>query len=141
MIQYNALLNLKLSNLQLKLKSGIKSGTQVILNLPSNMIGNSNDNTNFPHQLLLANTQVSRLCKTFANGSSDNIKLSKSQLFKMVQLGRFLGRPLGPLLKYDLSLMANALKPSAKSVLMSLGLTTAAAATDAAFPKNGGLAW
>ena len=37
--------------------------------------------------------------------------------------------------------MANALKPSAKSVLMSLGLTTAAAATDAAFPKNGGLAW
>ena len=99
MIQYNALLNLKLSNLQLKLKSGIKSGTQVILNLPSNMIGNSNDNTNFPHQLLLANTQVSRLCKTFANGSSDNIKLSKSQLFKMVQLERFLGRPLGPLLK------------------------------------------
>ena len=32
------------------------------------MIGNSNDETNFPHQLLLTDTQVSKICKAFANG-------------------------------------------------------------------------
>ena len=53
-------LNIKLSNSQLnKLKSGIKNGTKVVtLKLSSNVIGNSNDETNFPHKLLLADTQV-----------------------------------------------------------------------------------
>ena len=65
--QYNTL-NVKLSHLQLnKLKSGIKNGTQVSSNLLSNVIGNFNDKTNFPHRLLLTNTQVSRLCIAFAN--------------------------------------------------------------------------
>ena len=46
-------LNLKLSNSQLnKLKSRIKSGTEVTLNLSLNLIGNFNDETNFPHKLL-----------------------------------------------------------------------------------------
>ena len=46
MTQYNAL-NAKLSNLQLnKLKSGIKNGTEVTLKLSSNMVGDSNDDTN-----------------------------------------------------------------------------------------------
>ena len=67
MTQYN-ILNVKLSNSQLnKLKSEIKNGTEVTLNLSSNVIGNSNDETNFPHTLLLTNTQVLRLCKIFAN--------------------------------------------------------------------------
>ena len=48
MTQYN-ILNVKLFNSQLnKLKSGIKNGTEVTLNLPSNLIGNSNDEANFP---------------------------------------------------------------------------------------------
>ena len=51
------------------------------------MIGNSNDETNFPHKLLLTDTQVSKICKTFANSSSVNIKFSKTQLSKIVQLG------------------------------------------------------
>ena len=52
-------LNLKLSNSQLnKLKSAIRNRTQVILNLSANLIKNSNDKTNFPHKLLLTNTQV-----------------------------------------------------------------------------------
>ena len=55
-----------------KLKSGIQNGTQVTLNLPSNVVGDSNDKTNFPHKLLLTDTQVSRICKTFANYSSTN---------------------------------------------------------------------
>ena len=61
MTQYNSL-NVKLSNSQLnKLKSAMKSGTGVILRLSSNMIGNSDDETNFPHKLLLTNRQVSNL--------------------------------------------------------------------------------
>ena len=57
-----------------KLKSGIKNGTEVTLNLSSNVIGDSNDAINFPQRLLLTDTQVSRLRKAFANGSSANIK-------------------------------------------------------------------
>ena len=51
------------------------------------MIGSSNDETNFPHKLLLTDTKVSKICKAFANGSSANIKFSKTQLSKIVQLG------------------------------------------------------
>ena len=79
MTQRNTL-NVKLSNLQLnKLKSGIKNGARVTLKLSSNVAGYSNDKTNFPHKLLLTNTQVFRFCKAFANGLSANIKLSKTQ--------------------------------------------------------------
>ena len=61
MTQYNTL-NVKLSNSQLnKLNSGIKYGTEVTLNLSSNIDGDSNDEINFPHKLLLTNTQVSKL--------------------------------------------------------------------------------
>ena len=61
MTQYNTL-NVKLSNSQLnRLKSGIKNGPQVTLKLSSNVDDDSNDENNFPHKLLLTNTQVSRL--------------------------------------------------------------------------------
>ena len=84
--------NVELSNSKLnKLKTGIKNGTEVTLNLSSNVIGDSNDETNFPHKLLLTDRQVSKLCKAFANNSSANIKLSKTQISKIVQSGRFLG--------------------------------------------------
>ena len=53
------------------------------------MVGNSIDKTNFPHKLLLTNTQVSRIHKTFANGSLANTKFSKTQLSKMIQLRGF----------------------------------------------------
>ena len=72
MTQYNTL-NIKLSNSQFnKLKSGIKNGTEVTLILSSNIADNSNDETNFLHKLLLTNTQISRLRKSFANKSSAN---------------------------------------------------------------------
>ena len=96
MTQYNSL-NVKLSNSQLnKLKSAIKNETEVVLRLSSNMIGNNE--TNFPHELLLTDRQVSNLRKSFANNSSTDIKLSKTQLSKMKQSGGFLSRLLGPLL-------------------------------------------
>ena len=85
MNQYNTL-NVKLCNSQLnKLKSGIKNDTEVTLKISSNVVGNSNDENNFLHKLLLTNTQVSRLCKAFANNSSANIKISKTQLHKKGQ--------------------------------------------------------
>ena len=60
------------------------------------MIGNNE--TNFPHKLLLPNRQVSNLHKTSTNHFSTDIRLSKTQLSKMIQSGGFLGRLLGPLL-------------------------------------------
>ena len=93
------------------------------------MIGENE--TNFPHKLLLTNRQIANLCKAFANYLSTNIKLSKTQLSKMIQLGGFLGRLLGPLLKTGLPLIKNVIKPLTKSVLIPLGLTTAASAADA----------
>ena len=55
-----------------------------------NMIGNSNDESNFPHELLLTNRQAVIRHAAFANNSSVNIKLSKTQLSKMIQLENFL---------------------------------------------------
>ena len=116
MTQQNSL-NVKLSNSQLiKFKSAITNETDVVLRLSSNIIGDNENN--FPRKLLLTNTQVSNLRKAFANNSSANIKLSKTQLSKMIQSGGFLGRLLGPLLKTGLPLMSNVTKPLAKSVLL-----------------------
>ena len=128
MTQYSSL-NVKLSNSHLnKLNSAIKNKTEVVWRLSSNMIGNSNDKTNFPHKLLLTNRQVANLHKTFANNSSIDIKLSKTQLSKIIQSGGLLGRLLCPLLKTGLPLIKNAIKPLAKSVLILLRLTEASAA-------------
>ena len=95
------------------------------------MIGDSNDQTNFPHELLLTDRQVSSIRKAFANNSSVDIKFSKTQLSKMMQSGRFLGKLLGPLLKTGLPLTKNVPTPLAKSVLIPLGLTARASAADA----------
>ena len=77
MIQYNSL-NVMLSNSQLnKLKSAIKNENDVVLRISSNMVGNSNDNTNFTYELLLTNRQVENIRKAFANHLSADIKLSK----------------------------------------------------------------
>ena len=85
MTQYNSL-NVKLSNSQLnKLKSAIKNEIDVILRLSSSMVANSDDETNFPHKLLLTNRQVANLRKAFANHTSTDIKLSKTQLSKIIQ--------------------------------------------------------
>ena len=99
------------------------------------MIGNSKDETNFPHKLLLTNRQVANLRKAFANYLSIYIKLSKTQLSKMTQSGGFLGKLLDPLLKTGLPLMKNVIKPLAKSVLIPLGLTATSAA-DAGMHKK-----
>ena len=132
MTQYNSL-NVKLSNAQLnKLKSSIKNETDVVLRISSNMVGDSNDNTNFPHELLLTNRQVANIGQAFANHSSADIKLSKTQLSKMIQSGGFLGNLLGklagPLMKVAM--------PLAKNVLAPLGLTAAMSAINRSIKKK-----
>ena len=133
MTQYNSL-NVKLSNSQLsKLKSSIKNETDVVLRISSNMVSNSNDNANFPHELLLTNRQVANICKAFAKNATTDIKLSKTQLSKMIQSGRFLGNLLGklagPLMKVAM--------PLAKNVLASsLGLSAAMSAIDGSIKKK-----
>ena len=134
MPQYNNV-NIKSFNSQFNIsKSGIKNGTEVTLNLSSNMTGDSNDETNFPHKLLTYR-HVSRLHKAFSNNSSGNIKLSKTQLSETVQSRGSLGKLLGPLMRVGLPLMKNGFTPIARTVLIQLGLT-AAAATDAAIQKK-----
>ena len=100
------------------------------------MVGNSNDNTNFPNELLLTNRQVANIRKAFAKNTSTDIKLSKTQLSKMMQSGGFLGKLLGLLLKTRLPLLKIVIKPLAKSVLIPLGLIAAASAADAGIHKK-----
>ena len=110
MTQYNSL-NVKLSNSQLnKLKSAIKNEIEVVLRLSHDVIGDSNDEANFPHELLLTDRQISNIRKAFSNNSSADIKFSKTQLSKMIQSGGFLGKLLGPLLKTRLPLIKNVIK-------------------------------
>ena len=95
------------------------------------MVSNSNDNTNFPHELLLTNRQVANIRKNFANHSSIDIKLSKTQLSKMIQLGNLgnlLGKLAGPLMKVAM--------PLAKNVLAPLGLSAAMSAIDGSIKKR-----
>ena len=123
MTQYNNL-NVKLSNSQLnKLKSSIKNETDVALRISSNMVSNSDDHTNFPHKLLLTNRQVANIHKAFAKNTPIDIKLSKTQLSKIIQSGGFLGNLLGklagPLMKVAVPLAKNVLAPLRISAAMS----------------------
>ena len=90
------------------------------------MIGSSADETNFPHKLFLINRQVLNLRKAFAKHTATGIKLSKTQLFKMIQSKGFLGNLLGPLLRRGLPLMKSVIKELAKSVLVPLATASAA---------------
>ena len=135
MTQYNSL-NVKLSNSQLnKLKSSIKNEIDVVLRISSNMVGDSNDNTNFPHELLLTNRKVANIRKAFAKNTSIDIKLSKTQLSKMIKSGGFLGNLLGklagplmkvavPLAPLGISAAMSAIDGSIKKQMLGSGMTT-----------------
>ena len=132
MTQYNSL-NVKLSNSQLnKIKLSIKNESDIVLRISSNMVSNSNDNTNFPLELLLTNRQVANIRKAFAKNTSTDIKLSKTQLSKKIQSGGFLGNLLGklagPLMKVAM--------PLAKNVLAPLGISAAMSTIDGSIKKK-----
>ena len=136
MTQYNSL-NVKLSKSLLnKLMSAIKNETDAVLRLSLNMICNSDDETSFYNKLLLTNRQVTTPRKAFANHTSTDIKLLKTQLSNMIRVAGFLGRFLAPLLRTGLPLMESVVQPLGKIVLISLALTAAASATHAGIHKK-----
>ena len=98
------------------------------------MIGDNEANVS--HKLLITNRQVANFRKAFANYLSTDIKKLKNQLSKMIQSGGFLGRTISPLLKAGFPLIKNVIKLLAKSILIPLGLTAAASATDAGIHKK-----
>ena len=125
--------NVKLSNTQLKkLKNAVKNKTGTALRITLKIF-NGND---LPHELLLTTRQKTKLKNAFNNNMSTDLKLSKAQIFKIIQSGGVLGRLLGPLLKTGLPLIKNVIKPLAKSVLIPLGLTAAASAPDPGIHKK-----
>ena len=132
MVEYNKE-NVKLSDTQLKkLKTAVKNKTVTTLRMSLKMF-NKND---LPHELLLTARQKSKLRNSFNNNMSTDLVLSKAQISKIIQSGRFLGRLLGPLLKTGLPLIKNVIKPLAKSVLILLGLTAAASVADVGIHKK-----
>ena len=86
---------------------------------------------NLPHELLLTTRQTTKLRNAIENNLQTDIKLSKTQISKIIQSGGFLGKILGPLLKTGLPLLKSVTKP-----LGLLGLTVASLAIDAGVQKK-----
>ena len=124
MTQYYTV-NRKLPNSQLI--TATKNITDVALRLSKNMI--PTNETNFPHNLILTKRQTLRVQKAIAN-NLDSMKLSKTQLSKIIPSASFLGRLLGWLVKVCLPLMKNVLTMLSQSLLITLGITATAAAAD-----------
>ena len=132
MVKYNKV-NVTLSDTQLKkLKNAVKNKIGTTLRISLKMFNGNN----LPHELLLTTRQKTKVRNAFNNNTSTDLKLSKAQISKIIQSGRFLGRLLGPLLKTGLPLIKSVIQPLAKSVLIPLGLTAAASAADAGIHKK-----
>ena len=128
MVEYSEI-NCKLTDVQLnKLKKAVKSDEGATLRLG---IRNFNKDEH-PHELLLTTKQNTKLRNALNNNSATDIKLSKTQIKKIIQSGGFLGKLLsklaGPLMKVAL--------PLAKNVLAPLGLTAAMSAIDGSIKKK-----
>ena len=132
MVEYTKV-NVKLSDSQIKkLKDAVKDNTGTTLRIDLKMF-NGND---LPHELLLTTRQKTELRNAFNNNMSADLKLSKTQISKIIQSGVFLSKLLGPLSKTVLPLIKNVIKPLAENVLIPLGLTAAASAADAGIHKK-----
>ena len=90
------------------------------------------DGNDLPHELLLTTRQKTKLRNAFNNNMPTDLKLSKAQISKIIQSGRFLGSILsklaGPLMKVAVTF--------AKNILASLGITAAALAIDSRIQKK-----
>ena len=91
---------------------------------------------NLSDELLLTTRQTTKLRHAVKNNMATDVKLSKVEIYKIIQSGGFLGKLLGPLLKTGLPLIKNVIRPLAKSVLIPLVLTAAASAADAGIHKK-----
>ena len=86
MVEYNTV-NAKLSDLQLnKLKTAVKNQTGGTLRMNVKMLNGNN----LLHELLLTTRQRTKLRNAFENNMSTEIKLSKTQISKIIQFGGFL---------------------------------------------------
>ena len=84
MVEYSKV-NVKLSETQLKqLKDAVKDNTGTTLRINVKMF----DGNDLPHELLLTTRQ--KLRNAFNNNTSADIKLSKTQIAKIIQSGGFL---------------------------------------------------
>ena len=121
MVAYNKV-NVKLSDTQLKtLKNTVKNKTGTTLRISLKMFNGNN----LPHELLLTTRQKTKVRNAFDNNMSTDLKLSNSQISKIIQTEGFLG-----------SLLSKLVGPLAKNVLAPLGITAAASAIDAGIQKK-----
>ena len=128
MVEYSKI-NCKLTNLQLnKFKKAVKSNEGLTLRLSTKNFNKDE----VPHELLLTTRQNTKLRNALINNSATDMKLSKTQIKKIIQSRAFLGKLLsklaGPLMKVAL--------PLAKNVLAPLGLTAAMSAIDGSIQKK-----
>ena len=128
MVEYSKV-DCKLTNVQLnKSKKPVKSNEGATLRLRIRNFNKDED----PHELLLTTRQNTKLRNALNNNSATDIKLSKTQIKKIIQSGRFLGKLLsklaGPLMKVAL--------PLAENVLAPLGLTAAMSTIDGSIQKK-----
>ena len=128
MVEYSKI-NCKLTNAQLnRLKKAVKSNEGATLRLGIRNFNKDED----PHELLLTTRQNTKLRNAINDNSATDIKLSKTQIKKIMQSGGFLGKLLsklvGPLMKVAM--------PLAKNVLVPLGLTAAMSAIDGSIQKK-----
>ena len=133
MVEYTKV-NVKLSDAQMKkLKDAVKDNTGTALRINFKMF----DGNDLPRELLLTTRQKAKLRNAFNNNMSADLKLSKTQIVKIIQSGGFLGSLLsklaGPLMKIAV--------PFAKNVLAPLGITAAASALDAGIQKKNTWIW
>ena len=128
MVEYSKV-NVKLSDTQLKkLKDAVKDNTGTSLRISLKMF----DRNNLPHELLLTTRQKTKLRNAFNNNMLADIKLSKTQIDKIIQSGGF----LGPLLSKLAGKLMKVAIPLAKNVLAPLGITAAASPLDAGIQRK-----
>ena len=128
MVEHNKV-DVKLSDSQLsKLKSATRNHSGITLRMNIKMFKGSN----LPHELLLTTRQKRKLRNASKNNMSTDIKLSKTQIAKIIQSGGFLGSLLSkmtdPLIKVAV--------PLAKNILALLGITAAASPIVGGIQKN-----
>ena len=128
MVEYSKV-NVKLTDTLLeKLKNAVKNETGITLRMNSKIF----DENDLPHELLLTARPKTKLRNAFSKNMPTDLKLSKTQISKILQSGGFLGSLLsklaGPLMKVAI--------PLAKNVLAPLGITAAASAIDAGIQKK-----
>ena len=129
MVEYSKV-NVKLTDMQLeKLKTAGKNkrGTTLRTTLRMSCLMEMLDGNDLPHELLLITRQKTKLRNTFSNNTSTDLKLSKAQIPKIIQSGRFLGTLLsklaGPLMKVAIPLGKNVLAPLEITVAASVKYT------------------